>query len=62
MPVADTVRWEHSEPGTGPTPVNMSPESDKAIKNGWRLGSPPAAKEGHEDPFVDPPTTGDLEF
>lgn len=43
MAVADTVAWEMSEPGTGPTPNYQNPELDKAIKEGWRYPSPPAA-------------------
>jgi len=35
--------WERSEPGTGPTPVYDDPNKDKAIKQGWRRDSPPAA-------------------
>lgn len=43
MAVAETVAWEMSEPGTGPTPVYQNPELDKAIAQGWRRDSPPAA-------------------
>lgn len=57
MPVAETVAWEHSEPGTGPAPVYQNPENDKAIKNGWRVDPWPAAYPGYEDPFLYPVET-----
>lgn len=43
--VADTVAWEHSPPGTGPIPVYPNLQKDKAVANGWRRDSPPAAFE-----------------
>jgi hypothetical protein len=54
MPVADTVAWEHSEPGTGPIPNYQNPESDRAIAGGWRRDSPPAAFPEYADPFMKP--------
>lgn len=48
MGKAETIAWEHSEPGSGPTPVYDDP--DKAEANGWRLDSPPAA---FKDPFLE---------
>lgn len=41
----DSVAWERSQPGSGPTPKYPDPSSDKAIVNGWRYDSPPAAFE-----------------
>jgi hypothetical protein len=32
-----------SEGGSGPAPVYADTQEDKAIKNGWRLDSPPIA-------------------
>lgn len=40
-----TIAWEHSEPGSGPTPVYTESDTDKAIKSGSRRDSPPAAYE-----------------
>lgn len=50
----EIAAWEHSEPGTGPMPVYGDAAQDKAIKNGWRVESWPAAYPGYEDPFFTP--------
>lgn len=42
---SDIVAWEKSPPGSGPTPVYPDLSQDKAVKNGWRYPSPPAAFE-----------------
>lgn len=55
MAVAETVAWERSEPGTGPTPVYEDVTQDKAIMQGWRRDSPPAA-------FVEVVTTVELPY
>lgn len=45
MAKKETIAWEHSEPGTGPTPVYTEADKDKAIKSGSRIDTPPIAKE-----------------
>lgn len=53
MPGHEIGAWERSEPGSGPVPVYDTLE-DKAIKNGWRRDSPPAAFSEYADPFMTP--------
>ena len=43
MAKKESIAWEHSEPGSGPTPVYSDPNKDKSIKSGSRIDSPPAA-------------------
>jgi hypothetical protein len=54
----ESKEWEHSEPGTGPTP-RLDEESgidDPAIKGGWRRQTPPVVEEiesGNPQPPLD---------
>jgi len=53
MPGPEHAYWGRSEPGTGSAPIYDDVE-DKAVKNGWRVDSPPAAYPQGYDPFLEP--------
>jgi len=53
MPGPEHAYWERAEPGSGSGAVYDDFE-DKAIKNGWRVDSPPAAYPQFQDPFLEP--------
>lgn len=55
MPVSEISALERAQPGTGMIQKLQRPETDLAVKNGWRRDSPPAA-------FVDAQTVDDRPF
>jgi len=42
--MSNDLRWTLSEPGSG---IEVLPQPDKAIENGWRRDTPPFAVDGY---------------
>jgi len=57
----ESKEWEHSEPGTGNPPKPRTDEDgsdDPAIKEGWRVDTPPAGKDPPQDVAISTGTKG----